>query len=516
MAKRNRLLVTAVSLALLGTSILSGCGSNSDAQNSDTSATATGGSTGGTTQTGTAGNAKPLSISMMNIFYDTEPPKANNEVLQKIQEYTHTKLDITWVPSTAYEDKLNVTVASGELPQTFLVTNQKSTSIVNAIRSGMFWEVGPYLKDYPNLSQMNAQVLDNISIDGKVYGIYRYRALARYGVMIRKDWLDKLGLKEPTTIDELYEVAKAFTLNDPDGNGKNDTYGVAEDKTIGMLEQFALYLGAPNNWGEKDGKLQPDFMYPEYKQALQLVKKMYDEKLVTQDFAVANRNDQINQQKAGIYFSVIDDAAYKHEDLYKLNPSAQIDILQPITGPQGIRVQATTGYNGLFMFPKTSVKTEEELKGILGFFDRLADEPMQNLMAWGIEGKHYALADGKPVRTEEQTQLDSSEINPLRQMKWDDGRKAMLGNNPPIVQKFNELMAANEQYAVTDKSNALLSATQTEKGSELAKIIDEARTKYVMGAIDDKGWDSAIQKWLDNGGKAIIEEYSSAFQSSKG
>ncbi|MDI4645151.1 extracellular solute-binding protein [Cohnella hashimotonis] len=515
MLKRKRLLMPALALTLL-TTTLTACGGNDNETGSSGSAPASAGSTSSNaTKANPGSEGKPLSLSMMNIFYSTEPPKQDNEILKKIEEYTNTDLDITWVPSTAYEDKLNVTVASGQLPQTLLVTNNKLTSIVNSIRSGMFWEVGPYLKDYPNLSQMNEKVLDNISIDGKVYGIYRYRALARYGVIIRKDWLDRLGLKEPTTVDELYKVAKAFTQNDPDGNGKNDTYGVAEEKSIGILNQFALYLGAPNNWGEKDGKLQPAFMYPEYKQALQLVKKMYDEKLITQDFAVANRADQINQQKAGIYFSVIDDAAYKHEDLYKLNSSANIDILQPITGPLGTRVLATTGYNGTFMFPKTSVKSEEELKRILGFFDKLADEPMQNLLGWGIEGKHYTLSNDKPVRTEEQTQLDSSEINPLRQLVWDDGAKKMSGENPPIVQKFSDLLKANEQYAITDQANPYLSDTQTEKGSELVKIIDEAKTKYIMGAIDDKGWDSAVQNWLNGGGQKIIEEYTAAYQSSK-
>ncbi|WP_168120415.1 extracellular solute-binding protein [Paenibacillus sp. HB172176] len=515
MFNRNRMVTSLLAVSLLGSALLAGCGKSNNEPSNQASATS---AASGNEASATAlpEQTKPLSISMMNIFYGTEPPKSTNQVLLKMEEYTNTKLDITWVPSTAYEDKLNVTVASGQLPQTLLVLNQKSTSVINSIRSGMFWEIGRYLNDYPNLSQMNEQVLENISIDNKIYGIYRHRPLARYGVIYRKDWLDNLGLKEPTTIDELYEVAKAFTLNDPDGNGKNDTYGIAEDKNIGALNQIALYLGAPNNWGEEDGKLKPAFMYDEYKQALQLVKKMYDEKLITQDFAVANRNDQINQEKAGIYFSVIDDAAYKHEDLYKLNSSAVIDILQPITGPQGVRVLATTGYNGVFLFPKTSVKTEEALKGVLGFFDKMGDEEMQNLFAWGIEGQHYSLSNGKPVRTEEQTLLDSTEINPLRQMKWDDGSKAMSGENPEIVQKFGEMLKANEPYAITDKSNPYLSATQTEVGSELTKIMDEAKTKYIMGAIDDKGWDSAIQKWLENGGQKVIDEYSAAYQAAKG
>ena len=74
---------------------------------------------------------------------------------------------------------------------------------------------------------MNKLINKNASIDGKLYGIYRERPLSRQGIVIRKDWLDNLGLDMPKTVDELYETAKAFTEKDPDQNGKNDTIGFA-------------------------------------------------------------------------------------------------------------------------------------------------------------------------------------------------------------------------------------------------------------------------------------------------
>ena len=62
--------------------------------------------------------------------------------------------------------------------------------------------------------------------NGKSYGLASTGSIAKNeGLLIRKDWLDKLGLKVPTTTDELMAVMKAFTFNDPDGNGKADTYG---------------------------------------------------------------------------------------------------------------------------------------------------------------------------------------------------------------------------------------------------------------------------------------------------
>ena len=128
----------------------------------------------------------------------------------------------------------------------------------------MFWEVGPYLKDYPNLSKMNKLINKNASIDGKLYGIYREPPLSRQGIVIRKDWLDNLGLKMPETVEDLYDIAKAFTEQDPDQNGKDDTIGLADrhDLTFGAFKTLASYFGAPNEWGvDKNGRLYPDFIY---------------------------------------------------------------------------------------------------------------------------------------------------------------------------------------------------------------------------------------------------------------
>ncbi len=100
--------------------------------------------------------------------------------------------------------------------------------------------------------------------------------------MIRKDWLAKLGLKEPKTVEDLYTVAKAFTEQDPDGNGKKDTYGLIIPKWPGGYGSASPYdvietwFGAPNGWGERDGKLVPGFDTPEFLTANRWLRKWVD------------------------------------------------------------------------------------------------------------------------------------------------------------------------------------------------------------------------------------------------
>lgn len=222
---------------------LAGCGSNSNKEENAVQGA-----------DGTASPAGPYKMSMMLTSYNPEPMDPEGEIYKQLEERTNTDLKITWVPSTTYSDKLSATIASGELPSTVLVLDQKLPYIVNSVRSGMFWELGPYLKDYPNLSRMNEVALNAISIDGKVYGIYRERDLARDGLMLRKDWLENLGLQEPKTVDDFYKVLQAFVKEDPDQNGKADTIGLAEQQVAAGWRAMLTWMGGPADWGSRTGR----------------------------------------------------------------------------------------------------------------------------------------------------------------------------------------------------------------------------------------------------------------------
>ena len=178
---------------------------------------------------------------------------------------TGTKLDIQWVPDGTYDEKVNASFATGTLPQVTYLKN--AASLVNmrdAIRNGQFWEIGPLLDQYPNLSKLKPDVLKNTAVDGKIYALYREVPLSRQGIIYRKDWADKLGLSAPTNIDEFYNMLKQFKEKDPDGNGQDDTIPLTDrnDLIYGAFKTVSSWLGTPNNWGEKDGKLAPNSCSP--------------------------------------------------------------------------------------------------------------------------------------------------------------------------------------------------------------------------------------------------------------
>ncbi|MCR8635353.1 extracellular solute-binding protein [Paenibacillus radicis (ex Xue et al. 2023)] len=462
---------------------------------------------GGTSQV--ANNTPLKELSVMTQYSTSEPPKPDNIALVEMEKYTGTKLNITWVPSTAYTDKVNVTLSSNALPQVLMVTDHKSPTLVSAVRAGMFWEVGPYLKSYPELSKKLEMVTKNASVDGKLYGIYRGRVLGRNGFIYRQDWLTSLGLKEPKTIDEFYQMIKAFSTQDPDKNGKNDTVGLIMDKTTLDSKDFFTWFGAPNGWEFKDGKVTPDFMTKEYLDALNFMKKLYDEKLINADFPVTQSfRDVMNKGIAGAALSCMClsmDGSFN--TLAKADPNAKIDIVNTLAGPKGERAAASAGFFGMFMFPKSSVKTEADLKKILAYLDKISDEKMNFLLDWGIEGRHHKMENGNPVFTD--AKLFGDEINPIKQLKTWDG--SSYGTSTPLGKKLLDMYAKNDKIVLHDPTLPLISNTFSERGADLKKIIGDAQVKYIFGEYNLEAWNNAINQWKKQGGDKVIEEFTAEY-----
>src|SRR5690606_33664828 len=126
------------------------------------------------------------------------------------------------------------------------------------------------------------EIWDQFKVDGKIYGIPSWAPTEGSSFIIRKDWLDNLGLKVPTSYEELKKVAIAFTKDDPDKNGKQDTYGLATgtginpDFAMGPYWQYGTWYHK-----DKDGNFIPGIMSEGRKQMIQFYADLNKEKAIT-------------------------------------------------------------------------------------------------------------------------------------------------------------------------------------------------------------------------------------------
>ncbi|MFC4598324.1 extracellular solute-binding protein [Cohnella hongkongensis] len=460
---------------------------------------------------------EPTKITIMLPLNIAETPP--DTVKKEIERLTNTELTYQFFPADTYEEKLNASFATGSLPQVTYLKNQSTFLMMkDAIREGQFWEIGPYLSEFESLSKLKPAILDNTRVDGKLYSLYVGRPLARQGMIYRKDWADKLGLKAPETIDELYEMAKRFTEDDPDGNGKPDTIGLTDrnDLIYGAFKTIASWFATPNNWGEKDSRLLPEFMFPEYKDTMDFMKKLRDGGYMNQDFAATSKTDQTNlftSGKAGIYIGSMQDVNALEKDLVKNVPDAVVDTHALVKGPSG---QATTwsipGYNNVVLFPKSAVKDEAELKKILAFFDRLMTPEAATTMFWGLEGKHYEKVDGKAKELDDKELIEREVKGYKDSLIGEPETNGQLEAYHTLAARIHaeELIVENEKIAIHDPTAALDSPTYAAEGLQLQELIKDATYKYIYGSIDAAGFQAMVDDWSKRGGDKIIEEFNAA------
>jgi putative aldouronate transport system substrate-binding protein len=462
---------------------------------------------------------EPIEFSIMTNLHTAETP--DKKIQDLIEEKTGYKLDIQWVPDSSYEERLNTAFATGSFPDAVRIGFQHLNQFKDAIRNDQFWEIGPYLDQFEYFSNFNEEILANSAVDGKIYGVYQGRPLSRQGIIYRKDWADNLGLEAPTTTDEFMEMVRAFTEDDPNGTGRNDTIGLADrsDLVYGGFKTIASWFGTPHEWGEKDGQLLPEFMFPEFMDTLDFYREMHSNGYINKDFPVTSKQDQVallTNGTAGAYVGSMEDVTSLYNDASALNPDIEFDVHNYVEGPHGeFGVWAIPGFGEVVMFPKSSVESEEKLLSILGFYNQLMNPEIANILYWGIEGEHYEVIDGKASAITTDQQKIDREIRPY--LTLEVGEPASNGRytiytDYEVRQKADRLILENNEYLITNPTITLDSDTFIRDGDRLKQMIDDATVRYILGQADKAGFEAAVENWKSQGGDAIIEEFNASYQ----
>ncbi|MBB6348417.1 extracellular solute-binding protein [Nonomuraea muscovyensis] len=480
---------------------------------------------------GDAPAADPNTLTIMSKLFGTAPdPKG--EMHQAVEKFLGKKLQVTWVPNAEYTDKLNVTLASDNLPQV-MVVDPKLPAFVKSAQAGAFWDLTDKIDKYPNLKPADERTALNSSINGKIYGLYRMRPLLRSAIVIRKDWLKKVGLDEPETVDDLYEIAKAFTEKDPDGNGKKDTFGLIIPKWPGNYASASPYdvietwFGAPNGWGERDGKIVPGFDTPEFLEANRWLKKMVDGGMVNPDFATldaAKWNEPFHQNKGGMIIDVnirsrqVLDLFYEDDKETYGDKVAMVGNLKRSDGQKFS--YPFTGYADVLAVSKQSVRTEADLDNVLKTLDKLASKEGQVLVTNGIEGRNFKVENGDtaalineddPAVKTVQDNVDDAFIQLSTKGTVDIGGIAY--QRVPSGQPYKDMVALQKKLMAEDLKTAVhnvalpvVAPAAVAKGAQLDTIIPDARIKYLSGTFTEEQLKAEIKRWYDSGGTQVAAE----------
>jgi putative aldouronate transport system substrate-binding protein len=303
--------------------------------------------------------------------------------------------------------QVNLRMASANYPDMVWVSR---TSLQEFARKGLLLDLTPYMDRLePVVQFIGEENLRKGMVDGKIYGIAKRPSIPYFNIWIRKDWLDNLGLQVPTTLEEFFNVARAFTENDPDGNNQNDTYGYSG----GGLSAFdpilsAFGVGSLGTFYVRDGRLVNALYDPRMPDAIRFVNELIDAGVVDPDL-LANVGTSAEQKafqgKVGMIWNGFPRMTYPErvKEYKAVNPNAEWVQVPALIGPGGQYAGVwDVGISpGMHAVAKSVEKDPEKLERLFDLLNYMATPEGAALVAHGEEGRHwYRDENGKIVRTE--------------------------------------------------------------------------------------------------------------------
>jgi putative aldouronate transport system substrate-binding protein len=458
---------------------------------------------------GTQAGGNPV-LTLTTMYFSAEVPESP-AITQRMQELTGYKVDINWIPTTAYPDKINTMLASDSLTQMVVPVDLKATPYLNAVDDGLFWSLNDYIKDYPNLVKIGDARYNNVKRNGKIMGVPRGRDLVRQGLIYRQDWAEALGIRDqPKTFAEIDRMVRGFAARPETRYGIVAGSAATNPGVPEGIDYLGVYFGAPLNWGNnKQGQFTHAWLTDEYTRAVEQFRTWYADGLLNKNFIEITPEDAkkiLNTEEAGFIFIYTDDIQNRFADLGIKNPNARLWYALQIDGISF----GTAGFNTEIAISKNAVKDESLLRHCLNFINGLGSPEWQNTVGVGLEGEHYTMVDGFATQNDQQNVKFSATANQYGQINCFGG--VVLRSVPvkriPAIEAIEVERLKYVDTCVMDPTTPYAAPTAVRIGvSDLDPIRCDAINKYIMGVIGKAEYQAAQQRWLAVGGAQVTKEF---------
>ncbi|MBO9608122.1 MAG: hypothetical protein J7639_19330 [Paenibacillaceae bacterium] len=477
-------------------------------------------SDGKTASSAPADTQKKLKLSFYNtIGYRMTtpmPPLENDPIRRMIEKDNNIDLDMT-LGGENWKDKLNLLISSNQIPD--ILTFPDRASAIKYYEQGLVADLDDALKEVPELvKSFDPARLEPMKYKGHTIGLPGTEAVGGVnGWWINETWLKKLNLQAPTNPQELMNVMKAFTFNDPDGNGKNDTYGfvamLPKDGSLGystsgaqgFQQIFWMFGVQPNFVDVKDGKVVVYNTDPKTKEALQYISDMIQAKVVDPDWVTIDdglkRDNKMFQGKVGIMI----------EDWRRMEPQEQQKMkdvggsvpewkqIAPPKGPYGDQILDLKPFQqAMIGLSKEALKDPVKTKRAMQFIQYLyTNKEAYPYLAYGIKDKTFKVTNGQPAL------IDKTTYNE-KDVEWRYNyafvRKANDGvyfdfKNPDVT---NANLKINTSYLKDNNVNPRVFEDPNDPlAQDRIKYVNEMMLKFVNGKEPLGNWDAYVKTLQD-------------------
>ncbi|MDU0203727.1 extracellular solute-binding protein [Paenibacillus sp. MAH-36] len=514
---RKRSAITIVG-ALMSVVMLAGCGNSSNESKA--------------TSTSNASASEPIHILLSHSEFAYAKQSKEDDIYKKeLNRLSGFNVKYDFLGHSDYAQQLSLRFASGDLADLIRTDSIVSTIHSGAVDQGVFLELGPLIDKYaPTLKKkIPAEFWKSprISKDGKIYGIPVTRGVpADRSIFIRQDWLDKLKMDTPKTLDDYLAFFEAVKKEDMNGNGDpNDEYGLGMFNNIIWTDIFTPAFGVhTNKWSLKNGQLVPDIIDPRMKEAIAFYKQLYDKGYINPNLFVKKEDEQnasIAKGEVGVWGAAVYQylAGYGKDNAAKtfLNqPNASVSMIAPPQGPRGDKGMALQSDEIYFVWV-IPAKTKNP-ENIIKYLEWAYSSPdADQFFAYGIKGQNFTEENGQikydinqPVNAEKNAfQMYQVSLNPRE-----------IGFAAPLVLKaLPESDKITKGYATSKESlipneakfmprlESLASHPELNIGAAQGTLFLDMFAKVLTGREPlDSAFDNFVVEWKKRGGDAAIKE----------
>ncbi len=509
MKKRSIVMV----LLLVGVSLLLvGCGGKSNSSNT----------------------SKDGRVVLEWLAYDSYgQPKKDAEVVKYMVDRYDVDFNFWFLDDKNWNDSLNIKLATGDMPDIMRMKGDADLStlvdqgILADIPLEMIKENAPDYFAAINAYADSFNVWNYKMYEGKNYGLPKLNLGGKYPTVLvwNEKWLEAIGYSEPPkTLEEFEDVMYKFRNNDPDGNGKKDTYGMSETTFNAIFGAFGIAGGNPIpqnsilNYLIFEDDLEIAQIHPKAKEALALLAKWYKDGVIDPEFITkentggywalsqAFMNERIGVTGQVMYYHYMppeiknDAGGVCYQEFMKVQPDGRIIASQTPIGPYGDQGNMAWGVAGeAFGITTQAMSNPKKMEAIWKILnDPYVDEDHMEKVSYGIEGVDYVMQDGVRKSSHDMASAEQSGI-----LVFLPNHLELTTPKPAAVLEYAEDVAGFTGYVSFPLP---LGEARSKYATALDTFWKEAYIQMITGTKPMSYFDEFVEIFRKNGGSEVEKE----------
>ncbi len=452
-------------------------------------------------------------------------PDSDDPHVQYIKENTGVEYELqSTPPGSEPAEYINLMIASEDFPDILRPIGGVEQTLID---QGGALPLDDLLPEYaPNVWERIPEEAWNIvrsaSPDGKIYYVPKVYLVPERAALLRQDWLDKVGMDMPETLDEYKEMLIAFRDQDPNGNGEQDElpttgreFGRWMDHLFAMFG-VAMWEGYPE-WDIYDGEINYAGTSENMKAAIAFIRELYEEELLDNE-TFLNKGDvwtaKINNNLVGSWYHLPANLHERYLAMKEGAPDAYVVgmPLPAVDGFEGYITQKSMG-EPEWMIP---VASEDNAANALKLLDFFYDPENADFVQYGIEGVQHEVVDG------EKELLPSSDDKPIAlgmlNLTTEESMDIRIDNSFPedeqqMVRDIFEVSKADARRIAGDGLPSTVYDGYPDIQSH--KLFQEYLTKIVIGEWSIDKFDEFVEKWNQSGGEEVTQRVQEWYETAK-